>query len=188
LHTEADLLLDWIRNENLEELKKWIKQTKHIDFAYPDEEEERYEDYPTLLHAVEYEKENVVKLLLEAGVNANLRTSDGQTALYRAIEKQCFPIVALLLEYGADVQQIGRFDKSPLFCAVDEYSQDKYYFKDENDRQYMKRKKKKLLIIKALLEKGADPNKQEISVKLTPLKCAQQRVEREIIEILENKN
>ncbi|TDP85636.1 ankyrin repeat protein [Halanaerobium saccharolyticum] len=81
-------------NNNSEITKKLIKLG-----ANPNDD---YDNSP-LIEAAEYNNAEVVKAILESGVDVNYQNSKGNTALHRAAYKAEDPrIIELLLEYGAD--------------------------------------------------------------------------------------
>lgn len=105
-----------------------------------------YSGYTPLHLAVEYNRFDLVKALLENGANVNTKTSDGKTALHIACthssdkwyelidiedldEEACdnidwisnrkdqISIIHLLLNYKADVNAKDNNDETPLICA-----------------------------------------------------------------------
>ncbi len=60
-----------------------------------------------LLEAVENNAVDVVKKLLEQGLDVNSRLSGGKTVLYRSVEKGFEEIAVTLIEKGADTQNTG---------------------------------------------------------------------------------
>lgn len=62
---------------------------------------------------------NIIKLLLNAGVDIDIRDSfGGNTPLIYAIEKKYTEVVKLLIEYGADVNYENKKGKKPLNYAI----------------------------------------------------------------------
>jgi len=184
-YTEEEMS-DWLKEENLKEIKNWIAETKDINesFEYYDEDEEReYRSYPFLINAVSAGKLGIVRLLLENGANVNVKGYDGQTPLYTAVQRQNKKMVEFLLHFHADVNLTGKYDKTPLFCAVNDHSNDNYSLKNILTKE---QKENKLEIIRLLLEKGANPNQQEKSVRLSALKCAKQYALKEELELMES--
>lgn len=64
------------------------------------------------------EKLKTALFLIEQGVDPNLRDKNGETALFRAIERDHPEAVELLLENGAKVNQDNKKGKTPLHAAV----------------------------------------------------------------------
>jgi hypothetical protein len=60
---------------------------------------------------------NVIRLLLDRGVDVNPRASDGSTPLHFAVQFGFVEVVRVLLERGADVQAKDREGKTPLRIA-----------------------------------------------------------------------
>jgi ankyrin repeat protein len=192
LYLEEEHLIDLIKNENYDELKEWIKDTNNIDHSYSyieydddDEEYEReYHTYPALIHAVKLSKTEIVRLLLDSGSNVNLVAYDHATPLYLAVEAQNEEMVSLLLSYGANVNQTGKYHKTPLFCAVHHDTNCNYSEKSKHHYLAPEKKKTKISIIKLLLNHGAEPNKKESKVNLTPITCAKQYGDYDVLEAL----
>ncbi|HBL98179.1 TPA: hypothetical protein DDZ86_00880 [Candidatus Dependentiae bacterium] len=73
----------------------------------------------TLFHqACEMGDYNLVKLLIERGVNVNIKNFTGWTPLHVAAKKGCFGIVKLLLERGANVNIESFTNWTPLHVAA----------------------------------------------------------------------
>lgn len=76
----------------------------------------------TLLHwAVASQNEQAVATLLKVGANPNLPEAIGRTPLYLSIEKNSDEIFGLLLEHGADPNQVFHYAvrQVPLITAFD---------------------------------------------------------------------
>ena len=63
-------------------------------------------------------KYQIVKLLLDAGVDIDVRDGWGDTPLTKACEKGYTDAVKLLIEYGADVNYADKKGKKPLYYAI----------------------------------------------------------------------
>src|SRR5262245_952600 len=61
---------------------------------------------------------DVVKHFLEAGMNTEVRTKDGQTALMVAALGNKIDVVKLLLDRGADVNAKNKFNGTALMSAA----------------------------------------------------------------------
>jgi cytohesin len=78
--------------------------------------EEASGDVP-LMVAVEHEKVDMVKLLLQGGANVDGAGHRGETALIRAIKKGNEALVALLLDNGAKTDLADAVENTPLMVA-----------------------------------------------------------------------
>ena len=104
-----------------------------------------------------------IKLLVENGNNVNQKNTYKRTALHFAIKEKCSAeIVQFLLENGADVNAQERSGLTPLHFAA-QYNND---------------------MVGLLLEKGANPNLQEITSNKTPLFDAIETMNIESIKLL----
>ena len=72
-----------------------------------------------LLHAVTRGHVSVVQQLLKAGVNVNVRTSDGKTALMMAAAKGYSDLAKVLLDGGADANVVDGNGSTALKIALD---------------------------------------------------------------------
>src|ERR1700752_2118451 len=61
---------------------------------------------------------DVVKHFLEAGMNTEVKTKDGQTALMVAALENKLDVVKLLLEHDADVNAKNRYNGTALMSAA----------------------------------------------------------------------
>ena len=68
--------------------------------------------------AVEYGYEEMVKFFLENGDDPNSKTSDGESALQRAVQSNAVAIADLLISYGADITDTVNFGGTPLLCVA----------------------------------------------------------------------
>lgn len=122
------------------------------------------------------ENEEIMKLLLEKGLDPNLNIDISiqnrkttTTLLIRAVERGFLKITQLLLEKRADPNLSDQENRTPLLVAVEKGS---------------------LALVKFLLEKNADPNKSNEDDE-TPLKAAEESGNQEILDALKeacNKN
>jgi ankyrin repeat protein len=87
--------------------------------------------------AIENDRSEVAKFLIEKGANINALNGDGDTPLIRTSGKGNLAIVKLLIEKGANVNYEGSFHHTALGAAI------------ENDRSE---------VAKFLIEKGANIN------------------------------
>ena len=83
----------------------------------------RFENIPVLHMAVRLDRQAVVKLLIDAGIDIELRNyseraeSENDTALHEAVEFQRTEIVNILLEAGANANAKNAYDSTPLHYA-----------------------------------------------------------------------
>ena len=96
---------------------------------------------PPLFGAVMNGRFETMKLLLEHGAKVDLTTASSFTALDYACTEGCPETAKLLLEFGADVNNINKFDDTPMISALDNLPH-----------------VEALPIIRLLLEWGADPS------------------------------
>lgn len=97
----------------------------------------RIGDYTPLHIASEAGRAEVVELLLGAGADASVRSSNGATPLHLAASAGSVQAITALLDYGADVDvREATWGQTPLVFAA---SKDRFY------------------AIRTLLERGADP-------------------------------
>ena len=73
---------------------------------------------PILYTALIYYEYQIVKLLLDAGADIDIRDGLGNTPLTKACEKGYIDAVKLLIEYGADVNYADKKGKKPLYYAI----------------------------------------------------------------------
>jgi ankyrin len=94
------------------------------------------------------------KLLIEAGAPINQVTEYGWTPLLTAVNNRNYLLANYLLEKGADPNIANKGGWTPLYLATDNRNI------EGGDYPVPKGDMEHLDIIKALLEKGADPNKK----------------------------
>jgi ankyrin repeat protein len=111
--------------------------------------------------------EKIVKVLIKAGADVNIRNNDLKTALMYAVEGVDDEIVKVLIDAGSDVNIQDDYNRTALIYAV------------ETRRNRTINKK----IVELLIEKGADVNTRD-SEGTTPLMFASMGENIEIINIL----
>ena len=111
----------------------------------------------------------IVKMLLNAGLNPNIKNRNGYSALVTSVLDNEYEIEELLLKNGAD-PDITKDDVTPLFIAVRDAAQN-------NNRL-------RIRSIELLLKYGADPNIQEENMYRTPLFIAARWGKLELVKIL----
>lgn len=121
------------------------------------------EDSALLIASMEG-KEAIVRLLLEAGADANLGDAHGYTPLMGAVCADSLPVVQLLLAAGADVRRRGaRSGATALHDAAAGGH---------------------LEVARALLAAGADPHAPETKEGLTVLMSAIQSLSPETVQLM----
>ena len=128
----------------------------------------------------------VVEVLLEKGADVNAKQENGMTSLLAAVQEGQYDIVEVLLEKGADVDAQCDNGVTALHLAVQEGDLDlvevllkKDPVVDVEANGYRGAETPLLMavlkdpgIVKALLEKGADPNAMSSDGKMPLLKAA----------------
>lgn len=99
----------------------------------------------------------IIELFLEYGADVNSPAPNGSFPLHYAVQNKCLDTITVLLHAGADINQKGEGDHTPLYFACN--------LKIENSD---------LSVIELLLHNGANPNIAGDN-GLTPLKAAEQK-------------
>ena len=123
--------------------------------------ERKNADHPTggftaLMWAARNGYEEVARRLVKGGADLSLKNGDNATATIVAIYNDRFDIAATLVELGSDVND------GSLYTAVEmrDSTTDQFAFDGSRLRPDNPNKLTALDLIKLLLERGADPNKQ----------------------------
>lgn len=131
----------------------------------------REESETPLFAAIRAEKPALVNLLLDKGAAVNVSAPRSGTPLHLAVETANPDIVRMLIDKGADVNAMAESDSfaetdsgnsmiSPLHALVISGNDDSG------------RPRSRVVIMKMLIEKGADVNAREPIFGRTPLHCA----------------
>ena len=95
----------------------------------------------SVLHiAVHNQKNDLVKLFLKKGVDANIRDTWNETPLHWAVRHNDLHLIKILFKYGSDVNVMDIVGRTPLIFAVHSNN---------------------IGLVRFLLKKGADPNIQD---------------------------
>ena len=154
----TELLFQAIENDDMEQAKACIKSGANVNAM-------RWGKGPTpLLYAIRENRTEILKLLLES--KADLNNEEYRTMpfppLTLAISSKNYDIVAILIKYGADINKVDGYDRSPLALAAILGSTD---------------------IVNLLLKSGADVNAKDTEGS-TVLMIACSRGYREIASLL----
>lgn len=116
------------RNGNLEMVKLFLSNAADLEFSSP----------VSLISIASYHgRTEIVRLLLDKGIDVNCKDSHGQTALISAAQGAATEVAKLLVERGADVNAESIHGATALIYAC-----------DKND----------ISVARFLLESGANPN------------------------------
>ena len=109
-----------------------------------------------LLYAARDGRAEIARMLLAAGAKVNQTEANGESPLLVAISNGQTEIAQILLEQGADPNASDGFGRAPLWSAVDYRNLDAAESSGTNgvDREPV------LALIRALLDRGANPNVQ----------------------------
>jgi ankyrin repeat protein len=123
--------------------------------------ERKNADHPTggftaLMWAARNGYEDVVRRLVQGGADLNLKNGDGASAAMIAIYNDRFDLAKVLWDFGADVND------GSLYTAVEmrDSTTDQFAFDGSRLRPSHPNKSTALDLVKILLERGADPQKQ----------------------------
>ena len=105
----------------------------------------------------------VVKALIVAGVNLNIKNRDGSTLLHYAIKNASAEIVQMLLEKGANPNITDKEGRTPLGCAIEENKPE---------------------AVKALIDAGVNINNVQDRDEYTPLHLAAEKGYTKMVKIL----
>jgi ankyrin repeat protein len=134
-----------------------------------------------LEEAIELNKPELVKLLLEAGANQNMQSNNDTPILIRTLYNNAIyrnTIAALLISYGANISEslayVTRDASTPqnhrAFNFLIKQTPDVNYYGNSNNTPLLSATENRdLLKMRALLEAGADPNLVSKDFQYTPL-------------------
>ena len=90
-------------------------------YEIDDKEHRKSLEGSPLCMAVQYGYDKMVKFFLENGEDPNSKTSDGQSALQIAVQRNATTTADLLIAYGAKLTDTAYFGGTPLLCVAVEY-------------------------------------------------------------------
>lgn len=110
--------------DKLERLVKYIEEDKtyHADDLINrmslDELNTNYEGFSPLVIAIMKENYEIIYLLLERGVDVNIKTNTGKTALFEAVRNSDVDLIEELISRGANVNEQDRSGETTLMLAT----------------------------------------------------------------------
>ena len=128
---DSPLIFAVIKYSPVDTLKKIVKLGADI-FIH-----DNYGSRTPLTIAIEYEKIDAVKFLLESGCSANEKDWSKEPAIFKAIETDNDSILKLLIAHDADLEYMSYFGQTPLMKAAQQ---------------------KKYIAVKTLVDAGANIN------------------------------
>ncbi|GHM57985.1 MAG: hypothetical protein sL5_01010 [Candidatus Mesenet longicola] len=128
-------LLDAIKLGNEEGIKLYVRDRAcSDDYDYYDTDcinvniqNDEYNNWSLLHYAIFYNKPNVVRLLLNLGVDLEIKAKKGMRPLHLAVFYNRIEIAKILLDEGADVNVVGNLGNTPLDNARRKYSSNEDY-------------------------------------------------------------
>jgi ankyrin repeat protein len=130
-------------------------QTDNPDEAAPRPVTESQGGLTALLYAVRQGNFEATRILLDKGARINQYGGDGTTPLMMAVINGHFDLAMELLKRGGDPKIATAAGGTPLYRAVDVQWSPKAFYPQPNTKQ---ERVTYLELMKALLDKGADPN------------------------------
>ncbi|KAJ5069027.1 ankyrin repeat and socs box protein [Anaeramoeba ignava] len=150
-----------IISNNVSAIRKMIKNKEMRRLMH---KQDSINGITPLIAAVQTEGKEIVKTLIEIGVNLNQETTDGQLAIFEALKLKKTAIAELLITNGSKMDLMGNEGDFPLHTAI---KLDKYK------------------LIKLMVEHGADPTKQNRD-GLTPIHICVEKKSTKMLELLHN--
>ena len=74
-------------------------------------------DWTALFLAAQFNRTDVIRLLLQNGANANKRGYDGNTPLHHAAMENSTEAIAVLVKHGASINYRNRLAEKPIDLA-----------------------------------------------------------------------
>jgi ankyrin repeat protein len=184
----------WGLTESLRALYERLKKDPELESGAILEVRDDIDRTPLIL-AAENGQAEVVKLLIDIGVDKEAQDRDDRTALYAAAELGHENVVKLLLELGANKE--GAYEYTPLGAAVTEghWTVAKLLLDNDVNPEGTSDKYCKAAVlsaaswgnadmVKQLLDKGADINAVECDYGWTALTRAAENGNEEVVKVL----
>lgn len=144
-----------IQKGQIEVISQLIEQGVNINGTYENEN--------TPLHvATMFGNVRIIKLLINAGANVNTKNTCGETPLHFAVQSLEVNICKLLIDAGANLNEKNKMEETPLHAALK-----LSYYDPELDKNLSRvaleaeRDVKTLIVVKLLVDSGADVNAQD---------------------------
>lgn len=185
-----------VEKNNIDFTKLLVKNNADVNFKFRNEKDE----IPLLYFTCAKEYNEIFKILIKTkDIDINAKASNNYSALSLSIENGNFEFVRLLLEAGADKNERGVFEATPLGFAIVKGKTEIAKLLIEQDVDFEKSGmlnanilfdavvSKNIEVIKALLDKGLDVNSRGLA-KETALMQAVIQENLELIQILFDKD
>lgn len=117
-----------------------------------------------LNHAVNYQREGIVRKLIERGANVNALYDGDYTPLMSTVERQNKVLIKLILEQNVDIDYTDRYGNNALMKAVNTFDLD---------------------IVKLIVEAGGDPFTSKNKVNYSAYNAAVDMGASEIVKYFE---
>ena len=178
-----------VSNNNSKEVKKLLKKNPYL--------KQEVFGGPALYNASENGHLEIVKILINAGVDVNLPVENGLTPLHISSHKGHVEVVEALIKAGAKVDSKISDDKTPLHISSHEGhvkvvealikagASPNFARKNGATPLHIASSKGYLEVVEALIKAGADPNLAQKD-GITPLHIASQEGYGKIVDVLLN--
>jgi ankyrin repeat protein len=196
------------------DLSKKIQYINECDDFFVDINDSDKNGYTFLHHAVLKSDIELIPILINKGINIEAKDSNGNTALYLAILNNRQDIISALIDYGADIDKIyyekisrsTKWSRGKVFFVGKFNEEGKFFEKlkngklEQEDFDKLKLKinatyknktilhyaveKGDLILIKRLIEMGANPNINSDKQEISPLNIAIENKRDDIIRYL----
>lgn len=107
-------LRDWAETGQTEAVRELLAGPQPVDVDYRDAQ-----GWTALMYALKGGHDDIVKMLLDAGVNVRLKNNDEESALHVAAKYGRADATRLLLEAGADITTYDATGRTPLYRAIE---------------------------------------------------------------------
>ena len=107
-------LRDWAETGQTEAVRELLSGTAEVNVDYRDAH-----GWTALMYALKSGHDDIVEMLLDAGVNVRLKNNDEESALHIAAKHGRTDATRLLLEAGADITTYDATGRTPLYRAIE---------------------------------------------------------------------